>query len=201
MTWLWILAATSAMAQTPEPPAKPPPVTAAPKPADLMRTSIAMQLAAVRRQAESVGAWMPPEAPEEEVAPAACAPLAEAALGPLIQGAATAQNLEATLLRAVIEQESGFRPCAVSPKGARGLMQLMPQTAAQFAVHDVFDPKENVLAGSRYLKLLVDRYKGDLKLALGAYNAGPALVDQTLRVPNITETRDYVDSIMKKVAK
>jgi soluble lytic murein transglycosylase-like protein len=77
----------------------------------------------------------------------------------------------------------------------------MPDTAEQLAVHDVFDPKENIEAGAKYLKQLLDKYKGDLKLALGAYNAGPTTVDQAGGIPDIPETRDYVDSILKKLAK
>jgi soluble lytic murein transglycosylase-like protein len=104
------------------------------------------------------------------------------------------------LLRAVMERESGFHPCAVSPKGAKGLMQLMPDTAAQLGVKDPFDPKENVDAGAHYLKQMLDRYKGDLSQALGAYNAGPAAVDQAGGVPDIPETLDYVKSILQKLA-
>ena len=169
-----------------------------------MRAAMDKQRAASRIQAQSVGAWIPPWSPEmqvEEAQAPPCDPLADEAMAPLIDGAAKAQNVEANLLRAVIEQESAFRPCAISPKGAQGLMQLMPDTAAQLAVHDVFDPKENIEAGAKYLKQLIDKYKGDLKLALGAYNSGPATIDQAGGIPDIPETRDYVDSILKKIAK
>jgi soluble lytic murein transglycosylase-like protein len=136
-----------------------------------------------------------------QVEAAPCEPIAEAAVAPLIDGAAKAQDVQAKVLRAVIEQESAYRPCAISAKGAQGLMQLMPDTAEQLAVHDVFDPKENIEAGAKYLKQLIDKYKGDLKLVLGAYNAGPTTVDQAGGIPDILETRDYVDSILKKLAK
>src|ERR1035441_9981098 len=98
--------------------------------------------------------------------PPASPPPRVAAPAPLIDSAARAKDVEASLLRAMIERESAFRPCAISSKGARGLMQLTPNAAGQFAVHDVFDPKENIEAGARY-KQLIDKYKGDLELALG----------------------------------
>lgn len=103
------------------------------------------------------------------------------------------------LLRAVIGQESGFRPCAVSRAGAQGLMQLMPGTAAGLNVSNPFDPQENVFAGSKFLRLLLDRYNGDLPKALGAYNAGPARVDAVGGIPPIAETQNYVNSIMRKI--
>jgi soluble lytic murein transglycosylase-like protein len=118
---------------------------------------------------------------------------------PLIESAAKANDLEVNLVRAVIEQESAYRPCAVSHKGAQGLMQLMPDTASELKVKDVFDPKENIVAGAKYLKQLLDKYKGDRKLALAAYNAGQGAVDAANGVPDIQETRDYVDGILKKI--
>ena len=102
----------------------------------------------------------------------------------------------AGLLRAVIGQESAFHPCAVSSKGAQGLMQLMPEVASRLGVKDIFDPKQNVEAGAQYLKELLDKYKGDLSRALAAYNAGPAAVDQANGIPDIPETREYVESIL-----
>jgi soluble lytic murein transglycosylase-like protein len=118
----------------------------------------------------------------------------------MIDAAAQSHSVQPKLLRAVMEQESGLRPCALSSKGAQGLMQLMPDTAGQFGVDDAFDPKQNIEGGARYLKELLDKYKGDLPLALGAYNAGPASVDQAGKVPDIPETRDYVAAILKKLA-
>jgi soluble lytic murein transglycosylase-like protein len=96
----------------------------------------------------------------------------------------------------VIGQESAFHPCAVSSKGAQGLMQLMPEVASRLGVKDVFDPKQNVAAGAQYLKELLDKYKGDLSKALAAYNAGPTAVDQANGIPDIPETRQYVESIL-----
>ncbi|HLX44951.1 MAG TPA: lytic transglycosylase domain-containing protein [Bryobacteraceae bacterium] len=109
------------------------------------------------------------------------------------------QGVDATLVREVARQESGFRPCAVSIKGAQGLMQLMPATQAQFQVSDPFDAKQSLEAGSKLLKQLIDRYQGDLAKALGAYNAGAGRVDREGGVPNIPETQSYVFSILNRV--
>jgi len=121
-------------------------------------------------------------------------------LTPMIDAAAQTHSVQPKLLRAVMEQESAYRPCAVSVKGAQGLMQLMPDTSGKLGVEDPFDPKQNIEAGARYLKELLDKYKGDLPRALGAYNAGPSTVDQAGQVPDIPETRDYVAAILKKLA-
>jgi soluble lytic murein transglycosylase-like protein len=185
------------------------------------RAAVVRQRESIRKQAESVGAWLVPDRdpdatlpadPAESAKPdipassaaqtaskAPCDPLGEALVAPIIDGAAKAQSVHPKLLRAVIEQESRFHPCAVSPKGAKGLMQLMPDTAAELGVNDPFDPKENIEAGARYLRQLLDKYKGDLGQALGAYNAGPTAVDQAGGIPNFRETRDYVQSILQKV--
>jgi len=102
------------------------------------------------------------------------------------------------LVQAIVQQESGWQACAVSRKGAVGLMQLMPEVAQQFGV-DPYDPKQNVQAGSKYLKQLITRYKGDTKLALAAYNAGPAVVDAAGGVPAIPETTAFVGAILKEI--
>jgi soluble lytic murein transglycosylase-like protein len=100
------------------------------------------------------------------------------------------------LIHAVIRQESGYDPYAVSHKGAKGLMQLMPATAKRFGVKDVFDPAENVQGGVKYHRQLLDRYDGDRRLALAAYNAGEGAVDRFGGVPPYRETEDYVDRIV-----
>ena len=148
----------------------------------------------------------PPAAPPAGPAPAAtttasidCDPMPDAELSPLIEAAAQREGVKAALVRAVIRQESGFRPCAVSPKGAQGLMQLMPATSERLHVADPFNPTQNVDAGTKFLKELLGRYSGDLKLALGAYNAGAARVDSTGQVPDIAETKDYVSNILSDV--
>ena len=98
-------------------------------------------------------------------------------------------------MHAVIRQESGYDPFAVSVKGAKGLMQLMPETARQLGVKDVFDPAENVRGGVELLRELIDRYDGDRRLALAAYNAGEGAVERYGGVPPYPETRDYVSRI------
>ncbi len=108
--------------------------------------------------------------------------------------AARKYNLPVELIVSVMKAESSFNPYAVSSKGAIGLMQLMPETAKQLGV-EPFDPYENIEGGVRYLRYLIDRYDGDLPLALAAYNAGPERV--TDRVPPIDETQDYVLKVME----
>ncbi len=120
-------------------------------------------------------------------------------MNPLIDSAAQKEGLSSDLLHAVIRQESAYRPCAVSLKGALGLMQLMPATARSLGVDDPFDPKENVEGGARLLRDLMDRYTGDLSRVLGAYNAGTARVDAADGVPQIPETLNYVDRIMRNL--
>jgi hypothetical protein len=101
-------------------------------------------------------------------------------------------SVEPSLVKAVIRAESNFDPMAISPKGAMGLMQLMPDTARMHDVHDVFDPVENIHGGVRHLRYLMDRYDGNLDLVLSAYNAGTKPVDEARGIPRIAETREYV---------
>jgi soluble lytic murein transglycosylase-like protein len=168
--------------------------------AQKQRAAAALQREAVRKQQEEplrLPALLETAAEE----PLACDPIADAAVAPIIDGAAKAQKLEPQLLRAVIQQESAFYPCAVSSKGAKGLMQLMPVIVEQFAVGDPFDAKASVEAGAKYLKQLMEKYKGDLSLTLGAYNAGPTAVDEAKGIPDIPETRNYVDAILTTLGK
>jgi|HubBroStandDraft_2_1064218.scaffolds.fasta_scaffold25074_2 soluble lytic murein transglycosylase-like protein len=126
-------------------------------------------------------------------------------LNQVVNSASATYHLDPDLVNSVIHAESGFNSRAVSPKGARGLMQLMPSTADQLGVHDAFDPEANVTGGSRYLRELLERYNFDLVKALAAYNAGPERVEQYQGVPPFRETRAYVARIVheyntKKIA-
>jgi len=107
-------------------------------------------------------------------------------------------HIDPDLINSVIHAESGFNPRAVSPKGARGLMQLMPQTASQLGVSNAFDPRSNVEGGTRYLSELLQRYNFDLIKALAAYNAGPQRVEQYRGVPPYFETHAYVAKIVRE---
>jgi soluble lytic murein transglycosylase len=108
---------------------------------------------------------------------------------------ARAYSVEPALVKAVIAAESNFEPRAISRVGAQGLMQLMPETARTLGVREPFEPEQNVAAGARYLRAMLDRY-GDLRRALAAYNAGPTAVDQHRGVPPYRETRAYVDRVL-----
>jgi membrane-bound lytic murein transglycosylase MltF len=106
-------------------------------------------------------------------------------------------NLEPALVKAVVHAESSFRPDAVSPKGAMGLMQLMPQTAKRFGVTNAFQPEQNVLGGVKYLRFLMNRYYGNMELAVAAYNAGEGAVDRAGGIPPYKETINYVDRVTR----
>jgi soluble lytic murein transglycosylase-like protein len=116
----------------------------------------------------------------------------------LAQEASRRHGLDPALVLAVVAVESGFRPEAVSPKGAQGLMQLMPQTAEALGVQDALDPEQNVDAGVRHLQALIKLYRGDLKRALAAYNAGQGAVERHGGVPPYRETRAYVRRVLER---
>ena len=116
--------------------------------------------------------------------------------GEIIATVSEAQGVDPMVVRALIQVESKFRPTARSPKGAMGLMQLMPSTVREYNVRNPFEPKANIEAGIKHLKTLIDRFGSSLELALAAYNAGPGAVEKFNGVPPYRETRDYVTRIL-----
>ncbi|MGU7780099.1 lytic transglycosylase domain-containing protein [Burkholderia sp. PU8-34] len=117
----------------------------------------------------------------------------------VIEEASRAFHVQPELLRAVIDVESGYNPRAVSDKGALGLMQLMPDTARRFSSGDMFNPRDNVLAGARYLRFLLDLFKENVELALAAYNAGEnAVIRAGYRIPSLPQTRLYVPRVLAR---
>lgn len=138
----------------------------------------------------------------EDVFPA-LPPAPAAPAGPyaaLIHAAALKDGVSEKLIAHVIAVESNFNPRAVSRKRAQGLMQLLPETAARYSVANVFDPAQNIDGGTRYLKDLLGLYRGDLKLALAAYNAGPDMVQRYGGIPPFPETQNYVKRITSELA-
>lgn len=123
--------------------------------------------------------------------------LSERELEPMISRYSRQHQLHPALIRAVIKAESGFDPMAVSRAGAIGLMQLMPQTAVRLEVRDLYDPEDNIGGGTKYLRQLLDRFRGNLPLALAAYNAGEHTVDRYRGLPPIDETRQYVRKVIR----
>lgn len=179
-----------------------------------MEQAIQQQLASVKLQqrASQAPEVTPAAAPEADAAAGApsdpaglvntpCPPVERQDIAPIVQDAARRAALDEAVVWAVIEKESGFDPCAVSRKGALGLMQLMPDTARELGVGDVFDLEENIRGGARYLRRLLDRYGGDLALALGAYNAGPSAVDAAGGLPPFPETLNYVRWILSRLGR
>jgi soluble lytic murein transglycosylase-like protein len=178
-----------------------------------MEASLALQRASVQRQAKTAGAAMIPWTPATASAPREnefnespsimfqpqCDPIAQPELSEMIDSAANKNGVAPSVVREVARQESGFRPCVVSPKGAEGLMQLMPATQDQFKVIDPFNPMASLDAGTKLLKQLLDRYHGDLSLALSAYNAGAGTVDKAGGIPQIPETQNYVANILGRL--
>ncbi len=158
----------------------------------------------VELPASEISAILPDEyvhpTPAAATAPATVAAPSEARgadLGTLIDRLAQAHGVDAKLAHAVIRVESNYEPRAVSPKGAMGLMQIMPTVAQQYAVDDPFDPEKNLNAGLSYLRDLLDRF--DLRTALAAYNAGPAAVARYGGVPPFRETQEYVAHVLALV--
>jgi len=170
-----------------------------------MNGSLALQQASIRTQvrlapARTQSFFVTMDSnPAERAEAAGCDPLPAFEARGLVERAARKAGIDANLLHAVATQESAFRPCAVSNKGAQGLMQLMPATAAELGVQNPFDASESLDGGAALLKQLLARYSGDLNRVLGAYNAGPARVDAAGGVPAIPETMNYVERILGKL--
>ncbi|NOT26303.1 MAG: lytic transglycosylase domain-containing protein [Acidobacteria bacterium] len=149
-----------------------------------------------RRGNESAVSYDVPSTPQVRTTRPAAEPVVHERFEPLVQEHSARQSLRPDLVRAVIQVESGFNPRARSPKGAMGLMQLMPGTARDLGVQNAYDPGENIRGGTLYLRRLLDRFDGNEELALAAYNAGPEAVDRYgRRIPPYRETRDYVRKI------
>ncbi len=114
----------------------------------------------------------------------------------IVEAASKKYGLPESLIYAVIQMESGGDSRALSAAGAAGLMQLMPGTARDMGVKDIYDPRENIFGGSRYLKMMMERFEGDLELALAGYNAGPGNVEKYAGVPPFSETKNFVDKTL-----
>jgi soluble lytic murein transglycosylase-like protein len=176
--------------------------------------SIAIQQQSIGRQRTTIRQQLPPSLPAPPVPafqafsppgqssgtwPPNCPPVAPMLLQNAVHKAAATYNVTPSLINAVIRQESDGYPCAVSDKGAMGLMQLMPATAVQLGASQPFDVTQNVTAGTRLLSELMQRYKGDLNRVLAAYNAGPAAVDQADGPPPFPETVNYIHSVLEQI--
>ncbi len=136
--------------------------------------------------------------PSAALAPA---PMAPGEIDSLVGQNATTWQVDPSLVKAIIANESGFNANATSKVGAQGLMQLMPATAQSVGVRDSYDPAQNIAGGTRYLRGLLDRFNGDMRLAVAAYNAGPGAVEKYGDVPPYAETQNYVQNVLGSYAK
>lgn len=156
-------------------------VRADPRTGKLIRVMVHSQAVAQNANASAPGAEVP------------------AAIGVIVDRVAAEQSLPPELLHSVIQVESNYNSGAISPKGAQGLMQLMPETARRFGVPDSFDPAANIQGGAKYLKYLLELYQGDYPRALAAYNAGEKAVAKYGGIPPYAETQDYVAKVQRKL--
>jgi len=160
----------------------------------LQHASVEKQKISVRAQEALATRSAPRLEPPVEAAP--CEPTSQDEIGRIIEEGARRAGLDHSLVSAVARRESSYDPCATSPQGAQGLMQLMPSVQAQFGVTNPYDPKQSVDAGARLLKQLLGQYGGDLPRALGAYNAGSGRIEQWGGIPPFPETIDYITAIL-----
>lgn len=142
-----------------------------------------------------------PGEPGAPGAPGAPAMVPPAQIDSLVNDNAQAQDVDPALIKAIIANESGFNANATSNVGAQGLMQLMPGTAAGLGVTDSYDPAQNVAGGTKYIKGLLQRFNGDVRLAVAAYNAGPGAVEKYGGVPPYAETQNYVQNVLSSYTK
>jgi soluble lytic murein transglycosylase-like protein len=160
-------------------------------------TAIPSSLTAVMQRMEEIeeGPWR--QATEFDAAVTGARSASRSEIERDVSESARRAHVDPALIEAVIANESGFDPNATSTTGARGLMQLMPQTAASLGVDDPYDPAQNVRGGTRYLRSLLDRF-GDVELAVAAYNAGPGAVERYGGVPPYAETKEYVRNVLAR---
>lgn len=153
------------------------------------------------RSAEAPGKLRRLTVPPKRVAAVPARKIPPQQLAPHIERAAQEHGLPPALIKAIIRVESGYNPAATSPKGAQGLMQLMPETASEVAVADPYDVQQNIWGGTRYLSRLLARFNYRLPLALAAYNAGPGRVERRQDIPNIPETQQFVRQVCAEFLK
>lgn len=179
-----------------QPPAAPPAVSA---PGAAAPNSFASMV----RSALRGSATAPPDSAGEPAAVSESGPsmVPPAQIDGLVSANAAAWQVDPALVKAIIANESAFNPSATSPTGAQGLMQLEPETAASLGVRDAYDPAQNIYGGTRYIRSLLDRFHGDMNLAVAAYNAGPGAVEKYGGVPPYAETQNYVGNVMDSYRK
>jgi soluble lytic murein transglycosylase-like protein len=176
-------------------------VRADPRTGRLVRSVIVTRKTAENRKPLETGVAPRPVSPVTQATVASAPAPPPAGIAEAVDRISASHSLPPQLVHSVIKVESNYNPSAVSPKGAQGIMQLMPATARRFGVANVFDPVENIEGGARYLKYLLDLYGGDYRLALAAYNAGEGAVEKYGSVPPYPETRNYLIQVNRQIQK
>jgi len=150
------------------------------------------------KQTSSAGSKAKPDRIASYTPPSSCEPVGGVPYSDIINAKCSKYGVDPSLVKSIIKAESNFNPRAVSNKGARGLMQLMPSTGADMGVRDFFDPEQNIDGGVRYFRFLLDNFSGDVELSVAAYNCGQGRVIRNGNcVPNIAETKNYVKKVMR----